>query len=146
MYKKITIIITLFFCCNFIFAQDENTSVLTNVQALRVAFITKDLDLSTEEAQKFWPVYNKYIGEIKKAKQESGEDVLVFEERLLNIKKSYTSEFKKVLSTENRVNKVYGVDRKFSGIVKKELLRRQQLNRNGGMGLKKFRNGGPGNN
>lgn len=30
------------------------------VQALRVAFITKRLDLTPAEAQVFWPVYNEY--------------------------------------------------------------------------------------
>lgn len=28
------------------------------IKALKVAFITEQLDLSTDEAQKFWPIYN----------------------------------------------------------------------------------------
>ena len=30
------------------------------IQAEKVAYITSQLDLSTAEAEKFWPVYNKY--------------------------------------------------------------------------------------
>lgn len=30
------------------------------IKALKVAFITERLDLSTEEAQVFWPIYNNY--------------------------------------------------------------------------------------
>lgn len=30
------------------------------IEAQRVAFMTKELDLSVEEAQVFWPVYNEY--------------------------------------------------------------------------------------
>lgn len=30
------------------------------IKALKVAFFTKELDLSEKEAQKFWPVYNKH--------------------------------------------------------------------------------------
>jgi Spy/CpxP family protein refolding chaperone len=30
------------------------------VQAMKTGFITKELDLSPEEAQKFWPIYNLY--------------------------------------------------------------------------------------
>lgn len=30
------------------------------VEAYKVKFITDKLDLSTEEAQKFWPIYNEY--------------------------------------------------------------------------------------
>lgn len=34
------------------------------IKALKVSFITEKLDLSTKEAQKFWPVYNAYEKEI----------------------------------------------------------------------------------
>ena len=30
------------------------------IKALKVSFITERLDLSQEEAQKFWPIYNEY--------------------------------------------------------------------------------------
>ena len=30
------------------------------VKALKVAYITEQLDLTTEEAQKFWPIYNTF--------------------------------------------------------------------------------------
>lgn len=35
------------------------------VEQLRVAFINRKLELSTEEAEKFWPVYNEYNDKIK---------------------------------------------------------------------------------
>lgn len=31
-----------------------------NMQKLKIAYITKHLDLTVEEAEKFWPVYNRY--------------------------------------------------------------------------------------
>jgi Spy/CpxP family protein refolding chaperone len=30
------------------------------IKALKVAYITEQLDLSADEAQKFWPIYNSY--------------------------------------------------------------------------------------
>jgi hypothetical protein len=36
------------------------------VEAAKIAHITQELDLSVEESQAFWPVYNKYQDEIKK--------------------------------------------------------------------------------
>lgn len=30
------------------------------VKALKIAFITNELDLTTEEAVRFWPIYNKF--------------------------------------------------------------------------------------
>ena len=51
-----------------------------NVEALKVAFMTKHLNLNVDEAQKFWPAYNACTEELKKARQEKKEDVLAFEE------------------------------------------------------------------
>jgi hypothetical protein len=38
----------------------QTASGAERVQALKVAFITKALDLTSAEAEKFWPVYNEY--------------------------------------------------------------------------------------
>lgn len=35
------------------------------IEAWKIAYITKNLDLSPAEAQKFWPVYNAYKAEIE---------------------------------------------------------------------------------
>jgi len=37
--------------------KDENWK--EKIMAEKVAFLTKELDLTTEEAQKFWPIYNQ---------------------------------------------------------------------------------------
>jgi hypothetical protein len=34
------------------------------VEAMKIGFITDYLDLSSEEAKEFWPVYNKYQDEM----------------------------------------------------------------------------------
>lgn len=38
----------------------QTASGSERVQALKVAFITKALDLTAAEAEKFWPIYNDY--------------------------------------------------------------------------------------
>jgi len=40
------------------------------IKAQKVAFITKKLDLTSEEAQVFWPVYNEYEKEKDKLHEE----------------------------------------------------------------------------
>ena len=35
------------------------------VEALRMAFISKKLELSTAESEKFWPVYNEYNDKVR---------------------------------------------------------------------------------
>ena len=38
----------------------DRTKAMEKIEAQKVAFFTKQLDLSPEESQAFWPVYNKY--------------------------------------------------------------------------------------
>nr|WP_294936372.1 sensor of ECF-type sigma factor [uncultured Flavobacterium sp.] len=61
MKKIITILLLIFSVCTF--AQDRERGRekhMERIKALRVAFISDRLDLSPEEAQKFWPIFNQY--------------------------------------------------------------------------------------
>jgi hypothetical protein len=110
-----------------------------NLEALKVAFITRHLNLTADEAQIFWPAYNACFEELKKARQEKNEDVLAFEEADLKILKKYKSDFKKALGSDERVNKALTADRSFMGMLREEL-----QNRKGGKsGLKNKGNGAP---
>jgi hypothetical protein len=95
------------------------------IQSIFIAYVTKELNLTSEEAQRFWPVYNEYFKELKKARNEN-KDELVFEEKALNIRKKYKPEFKKVLNDDNRVNRVYVIDRNFKEVLRKEMMSRQK--------------------
>ena len=99
----------------------------SSIQALKVAFITKDLYLSADEAQKFWPVYNCYTDELKKIKKDCKDDVLAGEEKSLMVKKKYNADFKKILSSDERANKVFRAERDFANFIKKELQERQRM-------------------
>ena len=96
-----------------------------NVEALKAAFITRHLNLTAEEAQKFWPAYNACFEELKKARQDKKEDVLAFEEAALNIKKKYKNDFKKALGSDERVNKALTADRAFMEMIRAELQNRK---------------------
>ncbi|MEO8172901.1 MAG: hypothetical protein ABI581_07450, partial [Sediminibacterium sp.] len=52
-------------------------------------------------------------------------DVLEMEESMLNVRKKYKAEFKKILNTDERVNKALTVDRDFMNVVRKEIQQRQ---------------------
>lgn len=96
-----------------------------NIIGLKMAFVTKQLALTNEEAQKFWPVYYSYSAELRKTRQNRKEDILATEEEMLNLRKKYRTEFKKILTTDERVNKALTVDRDFMFVVKKELQQRR---------------------
>ena len=95
-----------------------------NIEAIKVAYITKQLNLSAEEAQKFWPVHNAYMAELKKARDANREAELAFEEQALSIRKKYNNDFKKILNAEDRVNTVFKLDRNFNDMMRQEMMKR----------------------
>lgn len=46
-------------CSTFIFSQKMDEKI-ERVKALRIAYISDKLNLTPEEAQKFWPVFNQF--------------------------------------------------------------------------------------
>lgn len=56
--KKILIVMVLI-VVNFSFAQGFKEKK-EKIKALKVAYITEKLDFTTDEAQKFWPIYNTF--------------------------------------------------------------------------------------
>lgn len=126
--KKIFIFLMLFFPV-LGFSQD-NPNTENKLQSLEIAYLTKELNLSPEEAQKFWPVYNQYSAEMKgtiRSKQNDA-DVLDKQQKLLDIRKKYRGEFLKVLPAE-RVNQLFTSEVKFREMVRKELQDRQAQKR-----------------
>lgn len=57
--NKILLIIILFFSIHS-FAQSQMEEKKEQIRALKVGFITNELALTTDEAAKFWPIYNAY--------------------------------------------------------------------------------------
>jgi Spy/CpxP family protein refolding chaperone len=55
-----TILIILFLLSIPTFAQQEMSEKKEQIKALKVGFITNELSLTTEEASKFWPIYNAF--------------------------------------------------------------------------------------
>ena len=46
---------------------EKTKKYFERIQAEKIAFFTNELDLSPEEAQLFWPVYNQYSKELREA-------------------------------------------------------------------------------
>jgi hypothetical protein len=124
---KKNIISCLFLCFCFYFCVAQPPKRAARLEAIKVAFVTNALNLTEEEAQKFWPVFNKYTAEIKAARQANKEDELQKEEEVLAIRKKYKPEFKKILNDDARVNKIYSLEKDFINMLQKELKKRQEL-------------------
>src|ERR1700712_2190452 len=79
-------------------AQDEQPSAKKQeeIEALRVAFISKELQLTPVEAQQFWPLYNQYSQKLKEIRLQN-PNVLDRDEKVLNLRKGYQEPFTKIL-------------------------------------------------
>lgn len=58
--KKILPILLLLTSFHFFAQSADMKEKKEQIKALKVAFLTTELDLTTKEAQKFWPIYNTY--------------------------------------------------------------------------------------
>ena len=45
------------------------------IKTLKIAFLTERLDLSSKEAQDFWPIYNAYEEEREKLRNKANNDI-----------------------------------------------------------------------
>jgi hypothetical protein len=97
------------------------------VEPLKIAYITRKLNLSTEEAQKFWPIYNDYMKEIRQTRLESkgSESEIAAEEKILNIRKKYNAQFANALPPA-KVNQFFHSEKEFNNFVRKEWMERNQ--------------------
>lgn len=132
--KKLTLIILLIALSNFdLLAQRPSSSYdKEKLDAARVAFITNRLDLKTDQAEKFWPVFNQFNEEREKLMQQlsainrsSSEDLtdaranqmiaqrLSLQQNLLDMEKQFMEEIVKIITPVQAV-KLGGVNREFT--------------------------------
>ncbi len=133
--KKLLLIVLIAFGCTLTgFSQDVNgpkdPKDGQRLEALKIAYLTKRLDLSAEEAQRFWPVYNKYTEEIRAIRRDQRLNNLTeleAEDRILNVRKKYNGEFSKALSPQKADN-FFRSEKEFGGYIQKELQQRRMNN------------------
>ncbi len=132
MMKKIYILTLLFFygyICNAQQQGDDDNN--QRVEVIKMAYISRELNLSTQEAQNFWPVYNNYQSEIKQARNQYPDDEIKYEQKVVEIKQRYQGNFKKVLGNDGqRVNKVFTTDKQFRDILRNEYQNRLKQRQN----------------
>ena len=142
--KRILLILSVFLLCAQVSgAQDKGKKDWNDRwKAEKIAYLTDAMDLSSSEAEKFWPVYNKCECEKKKSFKAVIEAYKALDEALKNgkddseiknlldkyldaqdfgkdIDRKYVVEYRKVLP-DKKVAKLY---------VAEEAFRRQQIHR-----------------
>lgn len=148
MNKSLLSLILLLSTPILLLAQNRESS--ERVEALRVAFITDKLELTPEEAQGFWPIYNEYLqkekalhkefrperGSRQKELSEADAQKMIEnsfdkEEKSLELKREYYKRLQTVVSVQ-KVARLSQAERGF----KQHLLRNMQERRGGQKGPK----------
>lgn len=146
MKKLYILTIVLLSFVNITKAQENRKE---EIESFRIAFFTRQLNLSPDEAKKFWPVYNEMQTEIQKIQKErrmrhrdlrdnsanlsdaelekSINDEMNSRQRELDIERKYHEKFKAILPMK-KVAIYYRAQEGF----KRELLRKLQDQRRPG--------------
>lgn len=95
------------------------------LELFKIQFITKKLDLTPAEAEKFWPLYNEQKEASQNLMQEKKEDEIAFQEAMLVIRKKFKKDLMPILKTEERVNLALKVDRDLLNRMRNEMMRRK---------------------
>jgi hypothetical protein len=117
------------------------------IKALKVAFITEELQMSTDVAQKFWPVYNRYetqrralhkrehldLDKFENISEEKAEEMLkeylVVEKEEYMIKRELFSDLRKFLSARDII-KLHKLEDDFNKKLLKEYHSRKENEKN----------------
>jgi hypothetical protein len=91
-----------------------------------IQFITKKLNLTPAEAEKFWPVYNEQKAASRNLMQTAKEDEIAFQEAMLVIRKKFKKDLMPILKSEERVNLALKVDRDLLNRMRNEMMRRRK--------------------
>ena len=139
MLKLRSILVTLFFVFTIQFLAVAQQRNFEAIESEKIAYITKQLKLSPSEAQRFFPIYNKYneeMWELKKAKRgadvpkgvnslnSNKRDVLAYDTKEIEIKKQYRNEFSKIIG-QARASEFFQVIEDFNNYLRNTLESRQ---------------------
>jgi hypothetical protein len=96
------------------------------LELFSIQFITKKLNLTPAEAEKFWPVYNEQKAASRNLMQTAKEDEIAFQEAMLVIRKKFKKDLMPILKSEERVNLALKVDRDLLNRMRNQMMRRKR--------------------
>ena len=139
-----TAFVMLMSCITFTMAiaQPVQREQKDDIDARRIGFITNEMELTPEEAQVFWPVYNKYRAEVETLKKSRATELMSAKinfddytdeevnkaiendfnsrQKELDILRRYNNEYKKLLPVK-KVAKLYRAEQLFKISLLKEM-------------------------
>jgi len=149
IYKSaILLIVILLSLPNYAQNGQRKKLLKEKIEAQKIAYITNALSLTSGEAQQFWPVYNEFSDkneELLKAFRknniedrdvnpetisdkealEMADGQIIQAQQILDLRKKYHIEFKKVLPPK-KLLKLYQAERDFKKFLLKEIKERRE--------------------
>lgn len=138
-------------------ASAQQPEKMEKIKTWKVAFFTEKLDLTTEEAQKFWPVYNEYENKLEELRKKRRQERKIAKENIdemndkevealvdsemahrqkeLDLQKEYHGKFKSVLPAR-KVARLYAAEEQFKLEVIKWMQKQKQQGGKGPKGPK----------
>lgn len=118
----------------------DRASAKDKIKSAEIAYLAKQLDLTPEEAQKFWPLYNNYTHEVElliaerrrnrqqdrkddAAARQALEKEMDIEQRMVNVRNRYKREFLKALPPR-KASSVFKAEREFRAQLIRQLKER----------------------
>ena len=126
-------------------AQERRDKIREKIETKRIAFLSDKLELTPEEAQGFWPVYNAFHDAMKEARQhpddrpeitdsnadEMLEQMLSDEQKVLDLKKAHIDKFRDIIGAKKTLM-LWHYDRKFKEDMIREIKGRRSERSRGG--------------
>jgi regulator of protease activity HflC (stomatin/prohibitin superfamily) len=153
LFKRVVtfgVLIAMLVLPNLIFAQagppggnPDDPDKKQQIEALKVAFISQQIDLTTSEAEKFWPIYNEFNAkrdeyakvkrQLEKEARKNGLDNITdkqaeellnadlkFEQQVLDLKKEYVEKYSAVIGIK-KTARFFHAEREFNQFLLKQL-------------------------
>ena len=150
MKNLLTFLYIIIFCTLSSYSQEKKGSK-EKIKTLKIAYISERLNLTPNEAEKFWPVYNQYSKQLQQLKfkleggkireinaaggveniseanaQEIINQSLVFEKEIYETKIKIVKELSKIISAQQIV-KLQKAERDFNKRILQEYGRRNRM-------------------
>ncbi len=115
-----------------------NPEVSARIDAARAAYITERLGLTTEEAERFWPIYREFAGKrlelrqrYRDARRQGADEKelvdlgLEIRQKELDLEKDYSSRLLQVIPAQKLV-RLRHAEQEFTRIVLRQIQQRRQ--------------------
>jgi hypothetical protein len=134
--KKILFILTLFLITSHVVKAQDDEKIRDRMRE----YIQQRMGLSSNEAEKFTPVFLRYFREWRTTLRDNQGDRLILQQKVVELRIRYRTEFREILG-EKRSNEVYVQQEKFIRElkeIKQERMQERRFRRNGRLLMIRF--------